>query len=333
MKDILSYLKINWKPITLYFLVIALCIIKLPYYIDAPGGLINVSKRIEIEGSYKSEGSLNLAYVTEYNATIPMLILSLFNKDWTVNKLGTTEEKQYYDDSLIRDKLWIKEAYSNAVILSYQKANKEVTITNTDIYVVYLLDQAKTDLKIGDKIISIDNVDINNKRDLSNILKNKTVNDKIELKVINNKKEYTRYAYLIEIENSLIVGFVPAEINDYKVDPNIKIHYESSESGPSGGLMISLAIYNALVEEDITGGYTIVGTGTIDLNGKVGEIGGVEYKIKGAVKEKAEIFFIPAGDNYEEAKKIIKENGYKIKLVPISTFDEALEYLKNNVMK
>lgn len=333
MKDILSFLKTKWKSITLYFFVLIVCVVKLPYYIDAPGGLINVSNRVEIDGAYKSEGSLNLAYVTEYNATIPMLILSLFNKDWTVNKLGTKEEKQYYEDSLIRDKLWIKEAYSNAVILAYQKANKEVIITNTDIYVVYLLDQAKTDLKIGDKIISVDGNNISTKTDLSDALKNKKSKDKIEIIVVNNNKEYTRYATLFEIEGTLIVGFVPAEINDYSVNPNIKIHYESSESGPSGGLMISLAIYNALIKEDITGGYTIVGTGTIDLDGNVGEIGGVEYKIKGAVKEKADIFLIPAGENYEEAKKIVKENDYKITLVPVSTFDEALEYLQKNVMK
>ena len=33
--------------------------------------------------------------------------------------------------------------------------------------------------------------------------------------------------------------------------------------------------------------YTINEDGTIDVNGNVGSIGGVEYKIKGAVKEKA----------------------------------------------
>ena len=38
------------------------------------------------------------------------------------------------------------------------------------------------------------------------------------------------------------------------MDPNIIFHFDSYESGPSGGLMMSLAIYNALVEEDITGG-------------------------------------------------------------------------------
>ena len=37
---------------------------------------------------------------------------------------------------------------------------------------------------------------------------------------------------------------------------------------------------NSLVEEDITHGLKIVGTGTIDYDGNVGSIGGVEYNIK-----------------------------------------------------
>lgn len=333
MKDILLYIKRNWKYLLIYLIIFLLCIVKLPYYIDAPGGLINVGDRVEIENQYESEGSLNLAYVTEYSATIPMVILSYFNKDWKLNKISSKEEKKNYNESVIRDKLWIKEAYSNAVILAYEKASKKVLIKSEEIYVLYILEGANTDLKIGDKILDIDGIKVSSKNDLAQLLKDKKMNDRIKMKVINNNKEYNRYAVISEIDGVNIIGFVPAEIREYDVDPKISVHYESTESGPSGGLMISLAIYNALVKDDITGGLKIVGTGTIDKDGNVGEIGGVEYKIKGAVKEKADLFFIPAGDNYEEARKIVEKNNYKIKLVPVSSFDEALLYLKENVMK
>ena len=109
--------------------------------------------------------------------------------------------------------------------------------------------------------------------------------------------------------------------------PKIEIDYKASESGPSGGLMLALSIYNSLVKEDITKGRVIVGTGCIDEDGSVGSIGGVEYKLKGAVKNGADIFLVPNGENYEEAIKLKKDNDYKIKIKGISTFDEALEYL------
>ena len=116
--------------------------------------------------------------------------------------------------------------------------------------------------------------------------------------------------------------------SDIKTTPKIELEFKKSESGPSGGLVLALSIYNSLVSEDITQGRKIVGTGTIDVNGNVGSIGGVEYKIKGAVKEKADIFLVPAGENYEEAQKVIEENNYKIKLIPVTTFNDALEKLK-----
>ena len=52
---------------------------------------------------------------------------------------------------------------------------------------------------------------------------------------------------------------------------------------------MALAMYDALTREDITKGKTIAGTGTIDANGNVGAIGGVIYKLSGAVKNNADI--------------------------------------------
>ena len=91
---------------------------------------------------------------------------------------------------------------------------------------------------------------------------------------------------------------------------------------------MALSIYDALVEEDITKGMKIAGTGTIEIDGSVGEIAGVKYKIKGAAKNKVDLFIVPSA-NYEEAEQVIKENHYNIKLLKAETFDQVLEDLKN----
>ncbi len=89
---------------------------------------------------------------------------------------------------------------------------------------------------------------------------------------------------------------------------------------------MSLSIYNQLVEEDITGGKKIVGTGTIDIEGNVGEIGGVKYKLIGAVKNDAEIFMCPE-ENYEEAVSVAEDKGYDITIVSVAMFEEAIKKL------
>ena len=108
----------------------------------------------------------------------------------------------------------------------------------------------------------------------------------------------------------------------------IKIKFKSSEGGPSGGLMLTLAIYNKLTDSNLSNGRKIVGTGTIDQNGNVGEIGGVKYKLNGAVKAHADIFLVPSGDNYKEALKEKEKNNYQITIKAIKTLDEAITYLK-----
>ena len=110
----------------------------------------------------------------------------------------------------------------------------------------------------------------------------------------------------------------------------IKIKFKNSESGASGGLMMSLSIYDSFIKEDLTKGLKIAGTGTIDQDGNVGKIDGVKYKVMGAVKDKADIFLVPAGSNYKEAIKTKKEKKYKIKIIKVKTLDEAISKLKKN---
>ena len=99
--------------------------------------------------------------------------------------------------------------------------------------------------------------------------------------------------------------------------------------GPSGGLLQTLAIYNSLVDEDITRGLKIAGTGTIDANGKVGKIGGIKQKIHTANDDNMDIFLCPE-ENYDEA--LIAYNSLKnpkMKLYMVKTLDDALEVLRN----
>ena len=84
---------------------------------------------------------------------------------------------------------------------------------------------------------------------------------------------------------------------------------------------------NTIKTINITKGLKIAGTGTIEEDGTIGEIGGVKYKILGAVKDKANVFLVPKG-NYKEAKKYIKDKKMKIKLIKVSTIKEALEKLE-----
>ena len=326
--DDMKYIKNNYKFILVLIFTILIFSIRFPYYIDAPGGISNMQDKIEIDG-YKSKGSFNITYIKEYRATIPTFFLSLLNKDWDVIKNEEVLlENESVKDYIKRDKLFMDESISNAIYVAYTKANKEIEILNTEISVLYIDKKANTNLKVGDVILEIIGTKINNKDEIPVLYEDYDIGEKINIKVKSNNKEYNRYVKLIEMDNEKKLGILIVSLNKYKTNPNIKINIDKNESGSSGGLMTALTIYNNLVKQDITHGLTIVGTGTIDIDGNVGSIGGVNYKLKSAEASGADIFFVPNGENYKEAIKLKKEKNYKIEIVGVDTFDDALEYLE-----
>lgn len=329
-EKIKEIIKENYKFLITLLVILIICTFEFPYYIEAPGGIININDRIEIKDSHKSKGTLNMAYVSEYKATVPTIIISKFNKNWNIIKRNINDSNQTSEADYFRNRILLKEANQSAVLVAYNSAGFDVLLDNTKVYVTYVLQEADTDLKIGDQIIEINNQKINSKSDIKTIINNTPIDNTLNIKVINDEKEYSRTAKLIKYNDTYLLGITIGEIGDIRTNPQIEFNFSESEMGPSGGLMMSLAIYDALTEDDLTKGYKIVGTGTIDADGNVGSIDGVEYKIKGAVKEDADIFLVPSGENYEEAKKVIIDNDYTIDLVPIDTFSEALEYLKSN---
>lgn len=94
--------------------------------------------------------------------------------------------------------------------------------------------------------------------------------------------------------------------------------------GPSAGLMFSLAIYDTLTPGSLTGGADIAGTGTIDADGKVGEIGGIQQKIAGARQAGAQLFLVPPANC---ADAVGGDNG-SMRLVKAATMHDALTEIK-----
>lgn len=298
----------------------------LPYYIDAPGGLIDVSERLDVEDGYPINGSLNLAYISEFKANIPTLIYAYFNKDWEiVKKEDVVASNETIEENDYRNHLLLEEANQNAVMVAFDKADVDYEIKNRTVNIIYIYEEADTDLKIGDQIIEVNGVKVSSKEEVLNEI-NKS--DSIQFKVINNGIEYDRYANKVDIDGSKLIGIMVCETKEVIPSKEVNINFKKSESGPSGGFMMALSIYDILTKEDLTKGLKIVGTGTIDELGNVGVIGGVEHKIKAAVKENADIFFVPTG-NYEEAKTTVLENNLDIKLIEVKHIDDAINYLNN----
>jgi len=90
------------------------------------------------------------------------------------------------------------------------------------------------------------------------------------------------------------VGITPAVGFDSAVD--VSINLPEQIGGPSAGMIFALAIVDKLSPGGLTGGRIVAGTGTVDPNGAVGPIGGIQQKVYGARDSGATVFLAPAGD-------------------------------------
>ena len=325
-----KFIKENYLVLLFGIVFMATILYPLPYYIYTGGGTINVKDKIHIENK-ETKGDFNLCYVEQINANIPTFLLSKLLSNWdSVSKEEVSlNYKEDIKDIYKRDKIYLEEANQNAIFVAYKKAGKSVNILDKHLYIIYLEEDSDTDLKIGDDILEIDGSKIDSLADISKILDSYEVGSKLNIKVKRNGKEMMKYAIVHEKDGRKLIGIALTSIYDYEVDPKITFTFSNSESGPSGGFMVTLAIYNQLIDSDISNGLKIAGTGTIDIEGNVGSIGGVKYKLKGAVDSKSDIFLVPAGENYEEAIKYQKKYHYDIKIIGISTFEEAIEKLES----
>jgi PDZ domain-containing protein len=93
--------------------------------------------------------------------------------------------------------------------------------------------------------------------------------------------------------------------------------------GPSAGLALTLGLLDALSNGHLTGGHHIAATGTIDVDGNVGPIGGAAQKAVSVRKAGATVFFVPPA-NLKDAQS---EAG-KMKVMAVTTLNQALNDLE-----
>ncbi|OAS89332.1 MULTISPECIES: SepM family pheromone-processing serine protease [Metabacillus] len=333
--------KLTFKRILIILLLLVIiAFIPTPYYLYQPGPIEDLEPKVSVEGGHKDEqGSFNLTTVLSVKAFNPyILVYGLVAPHTDIVKeedvKGDLTDAEY--TKILN--FMMKDSKQNALVAGFTEAGEEVDIEYHGIFVRTILPDspAKKVLKVGDLITSIDGKDMNEAPEfISYIEENKKVGDHATLTIKRGDKELEETVDMIALDDltdRVGIGIAPEEEFTATVSRKVKINSEDI-GGPSAGLMFSLEIYNQLTSEDLTKGYKIAGTGTIDHNGNVGQIGGIKHKVTAANEEGADIFFTPKDltsidTNEKDVLAEVKENEYEIEIVPIATIAEAVDYLQ-----
>ncbi|MDC3416496.1 SepM family pheromone-processing serine protease [Aquibacillus salsiterrae] len=326
------------------FLIITMIIIlflfgyRLPYYIYKPGTADPLNPVVEVQDGYSSEGDMHLVTVRGGQATpIEYVLASIFpHRD--IEPVENVFPEGISKEAYFQAQLQMMESSQQAsTVVAYQAAGKDITISYKGVYVVAVIEDMPADgvLKSGDKIVKVDDVEIEQTDSLIDYVMSKSPGDTVKLTIERDEKQLEKTLKLDTFpgsEEKIGIGIQLVTNREVKVDPPLE--FSSGDiGGPSAGLMFSLEIYDQLTKEDLTKGYQIAGTGEISYEGEVGRIGGIDKKVIAADKEGCDIFFAPnekgaENSNYQIALKTAEEIGTKMKIVPVDTFEDALNYLQ-----
>jgi len=181
-------------------------------------------------------------------------------------------------------------------------------------------------LEIGDIITHLNGQNVKSINDLQVLLRAQNDGAILSLGIIRDGRSLlVKVPALAPAEpgGSVRIGIiVHTDITGFDFPFPVEIKPEKIVGGPSAGLMFTLAVYDLLTPADLTRGWAVAGTGTIDLNGNVGPIGGVQQKVVAAERAGAKYFLAPA-ENYQDALTAAKN----IKVIRVTTVQEAIAFL------
>ncbi|WP_319941383.1 SepM family pheromone-processing serine protease [Metabacillus sediminilitoris] len=318
-------------------IILIMTFIKLPYYVTQPGMTSELESIIEVENGFKEEGSFSLTTIRFGRANPLTYMWAKLHDFYYIHPLEEIRREEETDEEYYKRQLHLMEgSQESAITVAYKKANKKVSYTFHGIYVDGIVKDmpAASVLQVGDRIYKVDKKEFQTADEFIEYVTTKKAGEELAITYERDGEQRTGKIKMAPFKNKPEkVGIGISLLTDRKIDvePDITLNTEDI-GGPSAGLMMSLEIYNQLTEMDITRGYKIAGTGTINEAGEVGPIGGIAQKIVAADNAGIDIFFAPnennsSTSNYQEALQTGKQIKTDMKIIPIDTFEEAVDYL------
>ncbi|HEX5368721.1 MAG TPA: S16 family serine protease, partial [Dehalococcoidia bacterium] len=220
----------------------------------------------------------------------------------------------------------LKESEKTAIVVGLKQAGYDASLTYTGARIVAIqpASEANGVLLLGDEITLVNGQPVSGPSDVSRILRADASAGSAEISVQRGDQKIDLTVPLMHDESGAPkIGINVEPTGDHLQLPfPVSITPEKVDGGPSAGLMFTLTLYNALTPSDLTKGYRIAGT--IDLDGNIGAIGGVQQKVAAAERSGAEYFLVPV-DNYADAAAMASH----IKVIKVATLDDAVSFLNS----
>jgi PDZ domain-containing protein len=304
-------------------------LVRLPYYVLSPGEATPVEPLIHVQGaqSYRHDGTILFTTVSlagDINV-YSYIHGKLTSTDDVVSReaiTGGTPTKQYNAENVQA----MTDSKTAATVVALERLGYQVPAKGDGALVVDVAAKGPADgkLQTGDVITAVDGTAITLDDQLVAAVHGHKAGDVITFAVARGGQTLTVPVHSADDGKGAAKIGVALQTKNLHYDFPVQVSIDTGKvAGPSAGLAFTLAILDDLTAGNITGGKKVAVTGTIDVHGTVGPVGGVVQKTAAARKAGAVAFLVPPDE-----EKDAKAHAGPMKIMVVKTVDDALAALK-----
>lgn len=300
-----------------------------PYIIESPGPTFNTIGEMDgepvitINGAqtYPTDGNLDLTTVYVSGAPTGWTTFLDVVRSWAQPTEAVIPQELVYPSGTTSDEVTAQNTEAMATSQSWAVAaaleNLGIDYRQTLFVAGFTGESQATGLlEPKDQLESADGVEVTGLEGLKSRL-NASGGQTVELGIIRGGEELeVEVPVYPGAEGEWLMGVYLDSDFEFPLDVTVTLE---NVGGPSAGMMFALGIIDELTPGPMAGGRHIAGTGTIDPDGTVGEIGGIVQKVSGAADSGAEVFLAPEGNCAELTGRV--PDG--IAVYSVSTLDQA----------
>ncbi|CAN5772993.1 hypothetical protein BH23ACT12_BH23ACT12_14020 [soil metagenome] len=306
---------------------------KPPIALVSPAPAVDVSGDVEIDGVPLTE--LNGRYVlVAVHITRPSALraaASYFNDDISIVPLtqvlppGVSHEEYLQGQRRVFD-----ESRKAAAAAAAQAVGLDVKISGGGAEIVDVVQDSPADgrMRVGDVIVAVDGTPINLVSDLVGFTTVRPVGTTFEMTVQRGDRTLTVPLTSARLEgfNSTSTGVgIITTTKDLDVDLPFEVTFkERNIGGPSAGLVYALVIADLLDSRDVAKDRNIAASGTIQLDGMVGVVGGLKEKRLAAEEAGVDVFLVPVSELEDVA---VPDGRSDVATVGVDDLEDALGVL------
>ncbi|MBB4929922.1 PDZ domain-containing protein [Lipingzhangella halophila] len=307
-----------------------------PYLVASPGLALNTIGEVEgeqvihVEGEESYEHDGELAMVTVQYSGGPGAHMDMFTvlSAWlSPNQAVLPEEALFPPDQSLEEinesqDLQMDDSQTAATAAALNELDIDYDIRSVVMGVGEDM-PASGELAKGDVITEVDGEPVAGKDETVEQVSDREPGDPVELTVLRDGETEKFELTTTDDDGTALIGIMVGNDMEFPFDVEITV---GEVGGPSAGMMFALGIMDRLTPEGLTGGETIAGSGTIEPDGTVGGVSGVEQKVVSAAEEGAD-YFLVAEDSCGQAMSSAASD--EVDVVKVGELGDAVDALED----